>query len=284
MDANPHDLFRENRSGRRHAVCGLCRVIERSAAVLPVLGAGREPGFSLRPAVFGSRRQTNAGAGGEEAGAFATLGLEGHSVFICNSRWREMLFFNKDYGVGGVAQYPATAHVFLRGARVNENRLISPSGNPVMGDRTLHYCVAHEVTHQLTGRALGPLHFYICRNGSVKVMPTTLARATRSITTRPERAFLTSRPEMNFRKSGLYGRFHLQGAYLLDHQHWSVQRFLEDPPPQAREEAEVRERVAGASSRRLSNPPQDTILPHIEWGDLNAFKINLDCGPAEPIL
>jgi len=55
-------------------------------------------------------------------------GRQDYHVFICNSRWRQMLFFNKDYGAGGVAQYPVTAQVFLREARVEDNRLISPGG------------------------------------------------------------------------------------------------------------------------------------------------------------
>jgi hypothetical protein len=31
---------------------------------------------------------------------------QNHNVFICHSGWRQRLFFNKDYGAGGVAQYP----------------------------------------------------------------------------------------------------------------------------------------------------------------------------------
>jgi hypothetical protein len=58
---------------------------------------------------------------------------KGHNIFICHSRWRQMLLFNKDYGIGGVAQYPVTANVLLRGARIEENRLISRRGDPVMG-------------------------------------------------------------------------------------------------------------------------------------------------------
>src|SRR5579883_1332135 len=53
------------------------------------------------------------------------------NIFICNSRWRQMLFFNKDYGVGGVSPYPVTSNVFLRNALLEENRLISPRGTPV---------------------------------------------------------------------------------------------------------------------------------------------------------
>jgi hypothetical protein len=45
---------------------------------------------------------------------------------------------------------------------------------------------------------------------------------------------------MDWRRSGLYWRFHLLVAYFLDHQRWSVPRLLEDPPLQAVVEAAVR--------------------------------------------
>ncbi|MGD0299083.1 MAG: hypothetical protein ABSE86_18410 [Bryobacteraceae bacterium] len=82
-----------------------------------------------------------------------------HDIFICNSRWRQMLFFNKDYEVGGVAPYPVTANVFLRDAHIEDNRLIGPRGGRVPGDRTLDYFIAHEITHQLTGHAIGPVRY-----------------------------------------------------------------------------------------------------------------------------
>src|SRR3954454_5731515 len=58
------------------------------------------------------------------------------SVYVCNSRWRQVLFFSKHYGVAGVSPYPLTTNVFLRDASFEKNRLISPRGIPVLGDRT----------------------------------------------------------------------------------------------------------------------------------------------------
>jgi hypothetical protein len=46
---------------------------------------------------------------------------------------------------------------------------------------------------------------------------------------------------MDWQKSGLYWRFHLLVANLLDHRRWSVARLLRDPPPQEAVEAAVRE-------------------------------------------
>jgi hypothetical protein len=53
------------------------------------------------------------------------------------------------------------------------------------------------------------------------------------------RSFLAGAPEMDWKKSGLYRRFHLLVACLLDRQGWSVPRLLEHPPSQAEVEASV---------------------------------------------
>ena len=162
-----------------------------------------------------------------------------YHVFICNSRWRQVLFFNKDYGAGGVAQYPVTSQVFLREARVEDDRLISPGGNPTPGDRTLGYFVAHEITHQLTGEDLGPFRFWRLPQWVREGYADYVGKGDSFDYHDARRAFLAGAPEMD-RKSGLYLRFHLLVAYLLDRQHWSVEQLLRIPPSQAVVEAAVR--------------------------------------------
>ena len=166
-------------------------------------------------------------------------GRREYHVFICNSRWRQLLFFNKDYGAGGVAQYPVTAQVFLREARVEDNRLISPSGNPVMGDRTLGYFVAHEIAHQLTGADIGPLRFYRLPRWVREGYADYVGKGDSFHYDEGKRAFLSEAPEMD-QKSGLYSRFHLLVAYLLDHRHWSLEQLLKAPPPELTVEDAIR--------------------------------------------
>jgi hypothetical protein len=168
-------------------------------------------------------------------------GQTDHSVYICNSRWRQMLLFNKDYGVGGVAQYPVTPNVFLRSALIEDNRLVSPSGNPVAGDRTLDYYIAHEITHELTDRAIGPLRFYQLPQWVREGYADYDGKGASFDYGEAKRAFLAGTPEMEFKRSGQYGRFHLLVAYLLDHQHWSVDQLLNNPPSQAAIEAAIKE-------------------------------------------
>jgi hypothetical protein len=153
------------------------------------------------------------------------------SVYIFNSRWRELLFFNQHYGVGGVSPYPFTTNVFLREAAVDQNRLISRRGFPVGGARTLDYYIAHELTHELTGRLVGPLVFFRMPQWVREGYADYVGKGTNFDYTEARQAFLADVPEMDFRRSGLYWRFHLLVAHLLDHQHWTVERLLEGPWP-----------------------------------------------------
>lgn len=163
-----------------------------------------------------------------------------HSVFICNSRWRQRLFFNRNYGVGGVNQYPLTSNVFLRDAAIEENRLIGPFGNQVPGDRTLDYFIAHEITHTLTVQAVGWLDYYRLPEWVREGYADYVAKGDAFNYEEARRAFLAEAPEMDRWKSGLYVRYHLLVAHLLDKQHWSVQRLLEGCPEQKAVEDAVR--------------------------------------------
>jgi hypothetical protein len=105
-----------------------------------------------------------------------------HDIFVCNSRWRQMLFFNKDYGVGGVSPYPLTANVFLREALIEDNRLVSPRGTPVSGDRTLdHFIALKSLTSSRVVRS-APSAISNCHSGCARDTPIMSARETRLTT------------------------------------------------------------------------------------------------------
>jgi hypothetical protein len=147
------------------------------------------------------------------------------------------VFFSRHYGVAGVSWYPLTTNVFLRDAAIEHNRLISPGGRPVPGARTLDYFVAHELTHELTGRLVGPLGFYKLPQWIREGYADYVGKGTDFQYAEARQAFLAGVPEMDFQRSGLYWRFNLLVAYLLDHEHWTVDRLLRGPWP-ARERVE----------------------------------------------
>lgn len=163
------------------------------------------------------------------------------AVFICNSRWRQILFFNTRYGVAGLSLYPITTNVFLRDAAVEDNRLIAPSGKPVSSPRTLDYYIAHEVTHELTGRTVGALRFCEMPQWVREGYADHVGKGAAFNYDEARQAFLAGLPEMDFHRSGLYWRFNLLVSYLLDRRHWTVDRLLRGPwPDQARLESEIR--------------------------------------------
>ena len=164
-----------------------------------------------------------------------------HAAYICNARWRQRLFFNRNYGVGGVNQYPLTSNVFLRDALVEENRLIGPGGNQVPGERTLDYFITHEITHTLTVQAIGWFDYYNLPEWVREGYADYVGKGDAFNYDEARRAFLAEAPEMNRWKSGLYLRYHLLVAHMLDKQHWSVQRLLEEHPEQQSVEDAVRE-------------------------------------------
>jgi hypothetical protein len=163
-----------------------------------------------------------------------------HHIFICNARWRQMLFFNKDYGVGGVAPYPVTANVFLRDALIEDNRLISPRGSPVLGDRTLDYFIAHEITHQLSGHAIGPVRYLRLPQWVREGYADYIGKGSSFSYQEARGAFLSGVPEMDWTRSGLYWRFNLEVAYLLDHRRWGVLKLLREPPTNESVDAAIR--------------------------------------------
>lgn len=163
-----------------------------------------------------------------------------HRVFVCNARWRQKLFFNYKYKVGGVNYYPFTTNIFLREAIIEENCLIGPSGKRVSDGRTLDYFIVHEITHTLTGQAVGALAYYRSPQWVREGYADYVAKEPAFNYAEARAAFLADVREMDWSKSGLYWRYHLLTAFLLERQHWSVQRLLQSPMDQQTVEDLVR--------------------------------------------
>lgn len=162
-----------------------------------------------------------------------------YSIFVCNARWRQRLFFNRVYGVGGVSFYPVTYNTFIRDSIIEENRLISPSGKVVASDRSLDYFIAHEITHSMTGKAIGPLRFYRLSEWVREGYADYVGKGASFKYDEALRAFHANAPEMDRWHSGLYLRYHLLVAYLLEKKGWSLSQVLADGVTQQALEGEL---------------------------------------------
>ncbi len=163
-------------------------------------------------------------------------GTRGVHVFICDSRWLFALFARQNYRVGGVTDWLVGQHVFLRESDMQNDRLIGPSGRPVAPDRPLSYFIAHELMHVVNVRAVGRWRYarmpqwvddgyadYIARDIDLGDALQKMREGAR---------------ELDPHRSGLYLRYHLMAAYLLEKQRMPLHEVLADPP--VREEVETR--------------------------------------------
>lgn len=172
-----------------------------------------------------------------------------HDIFICNANWRRTAFFNLAGGAAGVNYYPLTNNVFIRRADVGRGQVFGASGKSATPPRTLAYYAAHEITHSLTAERIGPAGLwnhalpqwvregyadYVGLGGQVDIDAL-------------YRRYQAGYAEFDWRKSGRYTRFQLLVAFMLNREHWSVDRLLSAPPSQAEAEAMMN---AGMRARR----------------------------------
>ena len=160
-------------------------------------------------------------------------------IFICNEPWRFALFARQNYQVGGVADGFVGQHVFLRESDMNRDRLIGPSGQPVAADRPLSYFIAHELMHIATVRHVGRARYarmpqwvddgyadYIARDIDLAAALTKFKDGAR---------------ELDPSRSGLYLRYHLMVAYLLERKGVPIVTLMASPPERETLERELHE-------------------------------------------
>jgi hypothetical protein len=149
-----------------------------------------------------------------------------HHVFLCNARWRYRLFFLADLRASGLNYSPLTSNVFLRAGDIAGNRIISSRGTPVEGDRTLDYLITHEIVHTLCCRHLGSVRYHRLPQWTREGYADYVAKGSAIDYDAALRAMRAGDREMDFRRSGLYWRFHLLVAYLLEREGWSLDRLF----------------------------------------------------------
>jgi hypothetical protein len=160
-------------------------------------------------------------------------------IYICNRGWRFVLFANYRCNVGGLTYSPLTDNVFLRGVHFDANRLIGPSGNEVPGERTLSYFVAHEVGHVLLGRELGIVKYWQLPSWKNEGYADLVAKGEDFDYERAREQLRNGDRELDPQRSGLYLRYHLLVAYLLERKGISVGDLLSREFDPARLEEEI---------------------------------------------
>jgi hypothetical protein len=153
-----------------------------------------------------------------------------HRIFVSNSGWRRTLFMNTASGAAGVNFYPVTRNVFTRGADIDRDQLIRPSGTPAEPPRTFTYYCAHEITHSLTAAERGLAHVWNfglpawVREGYADYVG---MGSKGPVDVASMYAQYRAHDRRFDPKSGYYARYRLLVAFYLDRKGWSVAKLMD---------------------------------------------------------
>jgi len=151
-----------------------------------------------------------------------------HHVFLCDTPALFALFTLWDRKVGGKAKVGLGGNVFLRPFSIERGRLIGPSGDDKPGERTLAYFIAHEVTHLMTADRVGRWRYHrlaaFQQEGYADYVA--FARPAPFDFAAGRAALARDAPEMDVRRSGLYRRYELMVAWLLQRRGMTVDELL----------------------------------------------------------
>lgn len=147
-----------------------------------------------------------------------------HRIFVANAEWRRRLVFLWNHGAAGVNYYPLR-NVFIRQSDIDGNRVLRAAG-PVPLPRTLAYYGAHEIGHSLIGEKIGMLANWRLPVWIREGLADYVGFGGRTDIDALTRAFLAGDPDLDPRRSGLYARYRLLVAFMIEREGWSVERLL----------------------------------------------------------
>jgi hypothetical protein len=151
-----------------------------------------------------------------------------HDVFLCDTPALYGALALWAYKSGGLTQALANGHVFIRPSDIQRGTVFGRSGE-VKNGRPLAYFIAHEVTHAMTADRIGRWRDHRLAAFQKEGYADHVAFA-RPLDWRAERtALIQETPEMNPSQSGLYRRYELLVAYLLDQRGMSIEELLARP-------------------------------------------------------
>ena len=149
-----------------------------------------------------------------------------HHVFLCDTRTLFGFLTVTGYRAGGVAHAELGGNVFIRPFSIERGTVTGPSGQEKTGERTLTYFIAHEVTHAMTADRTGRWRYRQLSAFQVEGYADYVGFGRPLDLARERQALIKDAPEMSPRRSGLYKRYELLVAYLLERRGLSVDELL----------------------------------------------------------
>jgi hypothetical protein len=191
-------------------------------------------------------------------------------VYICNEPWR-LLLLARSTQLGGAAE-PVTRNIYLREADIRGNRLIGPDGEIADAEvRPLSYFIAHEAAHVLEGRRFGRLALVKAPKWLSDGLADMIGKGGDFDIAENRARLRRGDPEMSAERArvGLYRRYHLMVAALIEEQGRTPAELYAAPPPESVALAaalgegggEGRRPRPGEGARRTADRPAPTANP-----------------------
>lgn len=149
-------------------------------------------------------------------------------IFLCNDNWRFKLFA-RDKNAGGMVNIPISPNVFIRESNIETNELIPPGEwmyTPL--ERPLSYFIAHEAMHSLE-RKKNPFIQFTTPSYILEGYADYIAKKPDFQYKKYKELYLTNDFLMN-PENGLYHKYHLFIAYLIDKEGYSFDRIINEKP------------------------------------------------------
>jgi hypothetical protein len=151
------------------------------------------------------------------------------NIFVCNQEWRHRLFFSAAFKSGGLAYCFAPWNAFLRKSDVDRNILFNKKGESSGPDRPFSYFAAHEVTHGLTVWAFGPWVLLRSPSWMTEGYADYVGKGGNFNFRKNLALFRKNDPSLDPKVTGLYLRYHLMVAQVLEKEHKSVRELFLEP-------------------------------------------------------
>jgi hypothetical protein len=149
-----------------------------------------------------------------------------HHVFLCDTRPLFGFLTVTAYRAGGVAHAELGGNVFIRPFSIERGTVTGPSGQEKTGERTLAYFIAHEITHAMTADRIGRWRYRQLSAFQSEGYADYVGFGRPLDLARERQALVADAPEMTTRRSGLYKRYELLVAYLLERRGLTVEQLL----------------------------------------------------------
>ena len=153
-----------------------------------------------------------------------------YQVYISNDYWRWSLLSNSAQNAGGINYCLFQNNSFIRPSVIQENRIIPPGdGLADAKQRDLVYFISHEIAHGMMCSEAGHSKMWLSaplwlREGYADYV----GKETFNFADNHAQ-FIRGEHRLT-EASGLYVRYHLYVAYLLDYKGFSIDTLISNPP------------------------------------------------------